>query len=114
MNRSLDAAVQAARDRAVPWDAKRSVRIAQRITVGRERSRLNSTIVSLAVGGLASAALCASLVQVSQGIGAGSPSDRPVVVDTSRSNAPDTQPEAEPAFVERRPIGDGGDQVSTD
>lgn len=113
MNRFLDAEVQAARDRAVPWDAARSARIAQRITVGRERSRRNSTLVSLAVGGLASAALCASLLQVSQAIEAGSPTDRAVLVDTSRSNAPDPQPEAEPAFVER-PIGDGGDQVSTD
>lgn len=113
MNHSLDAEVQAARDRAVPWDAERSARIAQRITVGRERSRLNATLVSLAVGGLASAVLCASLVQASQAIGVRSPTDRPVVADTSRSHAPDTQPEAEPAFVER-PIGDGGDQVSTD
>ena len=112
MNRSLDAEVQAARARAVPWDAQRSARIAQRISVGRERSRLDATLVSLAVGGLASAVLCASLVQVSQAVGAGSPSDRPVV-DPSGSNAPDTQPEVEPAFVER-PIGDGGDQVSTD
>jgi hypothetical protein len=112
MNRSLDADVQAARARAVPWDPARSARIAQRITVGRERSRLNSTLVSLAVGGLASAALCASLLQVSQAIGAGSPTDRPVI-GTSGSYTREAQPEPEPVFVER-PIGDGGDQVSTD
>lgn len=112
MNRSLDAEVQAARDRAVPWDAQRSARIAQRISVGRERSRRNSALLSLVVGGLASAALCASLVRVSQASGAGAPTDR-LVLDSSRSNAPDAPPEAEPAFVER-PIGDGGDQVGSD
>jgi len=113
MNRSLDAEVRAARDRSVPWDAARSARIAERITLGRERSRRNATLVGLVVGSLASAALCVSLVQASQAIGTGSPSDRSVVADTSRSNAAGTPPEVEPAFVER-PIGDGGDRVDSD
>jgi hypothetical protein len=112
MNPSLDAQLQAARDREVPWNAQRAARIAQRITVDRERSRLGSTIVSLAVGGLASAALCASLVQVSQAIGEGSPSERSGVVEASRGDAPDAQAEVEAVLVEG-PVGDGGGQVST-
>jgi hypothetical protein len=108
MSRSLEAAVQGARERTVPWGAERATRVARSIRVGRERARASATLC-FAIGGLASVALCVSLVQVSQSLRIGSAPERPFAIDTSRLQAP----EAEDGAAER-PIGDGGDQASSD
>lgn len=106
----LDGAVQAARQREIPWDAARAARVARGVDVGRERARIRSTAVArLAVGGLASAALCASLVQLSQAIRMGSPPERELAA--RHSSITPLEAAAEPLFVER-PVGDGGDAMS--
>ena len=105
----LDGVVQAARQREVPWDAARAARVARGIDVGLERARLRSTAVArFAVGGLASAALCASLFQLSHSIRIGSPPERHFAAGHASIAPPEA---AEPLFVER-PVGDGGDAMS--
>jgi hypothetical protein len=112
MSRSLEAAVQGARARSVPWDAARATRVANGITSARERSRASAKLL-FALGGLASAALCASLVQVSQGLRIGPDREQPFAVDTSRIQAPEADLGAEPGAIER-PIGDGGNAPRAD
>ena len=103
MKPALESAIEGARARAVPWDAKRSARLEREITRRRGRSRAPSKFAQLAAGSLVSLALFASVVHVSDAIR-------------------DSEPEGEPTYsigasepplpFEERPIGDGGYEAS--
>ena len=99
MKPALEAAIEGARARAVPWDAERSARLAREITRRRGRSRAPTKFAQLAAGGLASLALFASVVHVSDAIRDSAPEGEP----TSSASASEVELQHE-----ERPIGDGG------
>jgi hypothetical protein len=133
VNPSLENLANAARERPVPWSAERSARVERRITRGRERSPLAAPAARFALGGLASAALFACLVHLSNvhrdalslerdlagTISSAPVSSGPVSSDTVPSGAGPSgagpreetsrvvTPETEPADGDR-PVGDGG------
>lgn len=107
MSRSLEAALEAVRAREVPWDGERSARVERRIGASRGRSGLPAPLARWALGGLASVALCASVLHVTRASperGAPEPRfDEPA----PPSAAPSGVPPEDDAPAER-PVGDGG------
>jgi hypothetical protein len=105
MSRSLEAVLESARERAVPWDAQREQGVARKIDARRQRSALSAPLARWTLGGLGSAALCASVLQVSQLIREREPAEErfewgvPSALEAAR--------EAE-EWPAERPVGDGG------
>jgi hypothetical protein len=101
---SLEAAIESARAQEVPWNAERSARIEAAIASKRVRWAMSAR---WALGGLASAALYASVLHVS-GItreeGASEPQiDEPAPPSAAASGVP-----PEEVSLGERPVGDGG------
>jgi hypothetical protein len=65
MSPSLEAAIESARAREVPWNAERSARIEGGIASKRARRAMCARWARWALGGLASAALYAAVLHVS-------------------------------------------------
>ena len=105
MSRWLEASIEAARARHVPWDAQRAARVERGVAAQRARSAVAAPLARLALGGLASAALCASVIHVSQLI-----RERGVSDERFEETAPLVQagPPDPPAPLGERPVGDGG------
>jgi hypothetical protein len=119
MSRSLEAAIETARARAVPWDAERSARVERSIGASRMRSglmarfALTAPLARWALGGLASVVLYASLSRVAQLSGEGGVSAERFEEPAPRFTAPPLPipPAGEPAeedALAERPVGDGG------
>jgi hypothetical protein len=109
MSPSLEAAIESARARDVPWDAERSARVERAIASRRTRWAMSARWARWTLGGLASAALYASVLHVSA-VG-GEPrvsreegaSEQPAPVSAaSLGVAPDE------VSLGERPVGDGG------
>lgn len=105
MSRWLEASIDAARARPVPWDAEHAARIERAVAARRARSAVTAPLARLTLGGLASAALCASVIHVSQLI-----RERGLSEEGSEEAAPLVQadPPESPASLGERPVGDGG------
>jgi len=103
MNRSLEAAIEAARARGVPWDAERSARVERRIAARRVRSVMAAPLARWALGGLASAALYASVIHVSEVL-----RERAVLTERFDEAAPPPEAPPDEASLDERPVGDGG------
>ncbi len=106
MSRSLEGVLAAARGRDVPWDARREQAVERRIQGLRQSSALSSPFARWTLGGLGSAALCASVIQVSQLI-----RERGLAEERFHSGAPSALERPAPEVEEwpaERPLGDGG------
>ena len=110
MSRWLKASLEAARAQEVPWDAERAARVGRDIAARRARSAVAASFISrplarLTLGGLASAALCAAVIHVSQLI-----RERGYSEERFGEAAPLLQADLpEPAAARgERPVGDGG------
>jgi hypothetical protein len=105
MSRSLEALIEAARDRDVPWDARRELDVERRIVARRERRVISAPFARVALGGLASVALCASVIQVSQFIRERGRAEERFEPEAPLHGGPLTAAEA---WSAERPVGDGG------
>jgi hypothetical protein len=112
MSRSLEAAIEAARARTVPWDAERSARVERSMGACRMRSglmarfALTAPLARWAVGGLASLVLYASVSRVAQVTGEFQ-EPAPSFTAPPLPIPPASEPAEEEALAER-PVGDGG------
>jgi hypothetical protein len=113
MSPSLQAAIESARAREVPWNAERSARIERGIASRRARWATSARFTRWALGGLASVVLYASLLHVSGASREPLVSREPGVSEhrlqepEPLSAAPSAGPPEEPPLGER-PVGDGG------
>jgi hypothetical protein len=109
MSRWLEASIEAARERDVPWDSERAARVEQGVVARRARSAAVSFIpwplARLTLGALSGAALCASVIHVSHLIRERGHSEGPIgeIAPISQADPPEA-----PASVGERPVGDGG------
>jgi hypothetical protein len=113
MNSAVELGIEAARARAVPWNAERAARVLGRAN-GRRRSLVVATLGRLTFAGLASAVLFVSLLRFSQAIRYDAPRAHEAPSPTRGIAVPRPTPSHDDAAPEPRPMTDGGYEASVE